>query len=187
MNMSRTKRIEDETLKQIRNSLKTEWSRIPTSREIQKALEQDRGITMDESTIRGRFIAMGEPLSGTQSLDASNLPSTEPQKETTPEFQIKKREVKEEAGIDVKIISGFKEKIKFFYKNEGKLIYKEVTFFLAEARQSEVKISVEHNDYKWATYKEALKLLTFKNSKEILKRANEFLQKFKQKNIKDFL
>ena len=103
------------------------------------------------------------------------------------EEEAAKREVKEEAGIDVKIISGFKEKIKFFYKNEGKLIYKEVTFFLAEARQSEVKISVEHNDYKWATYKEALKLLTFKNSKEILKRANEFLQKFKQKNIKDFL
>ena len=72
---------------------------------------------------------------------------------------------------------GFKEWIKYFYKREGKNIFKVVTFFLAETKTKEVKISWEHQGYKWADFEEALKLLKFKNSQEILKKANEFLIK----------
>lgn len=118
--------------------------------------------------------------------EAWDFPKGNVEKDESEE-EAAKREVKEEAGINVRIIPGFKEKIKFFYRNKGNLIYKEVIFFLAGAKKSEVKLSFEHDDYKWLTYKEALKFLTFKNSKEILKKANNFLQKFNQKNIKDFL
>ena len=92
--------------------------------------------------------------------------------------QTVKREIKEETGIeDIKFIPGFKESIKYFYKLKGKNIFKIVTFFLAESPEKEVKISWEHIGYQWLPYQEAIVQLTFKNAKEILKKANDFLSK----------
>lgn len=88
------------------------------------------------------------------------------------------REIKEEVGIeDIQFVPGFKEWIKFFYKKEGKNIIKIATFLLAETKSKEVKISWEHKDFKWLPYKEASEQLTFENSKEILKKANNFIMK----------
>ena len=51
------------------------------------------------------------------------------------------REAKEEAGLmDLKIIDGFKEKIKYFFKADGKLISKEVVFYLAETKTKDIKL-----------------------------------------------
>jgi 8-oxo-dGTP pyrophosphatase MutT (NUDIX family) len=89
-----------------------------------------------------------------------------------------KREIKEETGLeDIEFISGFKETIKYFYKLRGKTIFKIVTFFLAQTKTKKVKISWEHIGYKWLPFKKALEQLTFKNAKEILKKANKFLIK----------
>jgi len=86
------------------------------------------------------------------------------------------REVAEETGIKrIEFIPGFKETIKYFFKKEGKNIFKIVVFFLAQTKTKKVKISWEHKGYKWLPYKEALKQLTYKNAKEILKKANNFL------------
>lgn len=86
------------------------------------------------------------------------------------------RETKEEAGIDnLKFIDGFKETIKVFYKWEGELRLKFITFFLAETKTRDVEISFEHKGYCWLPYKEAVKKATFKNSKELLKKAEWFL------------
>ena len=88
------------------------------------------------------------------------------------------RETKEEAGIEnLKFVDGFKETIKVFYKWEGELGLKFITFFLAETKTKDVKISFEHKDYQWLPYEEAILKLTFKNSKEILKKAEEILNK----------
>jgi len=106
----------------------------------------------------------------------------------TPE-ETAKREVKEETGIeDFVSTPGFKETEKFFFKvkydyqlergwKKGESVFKIVTFFLVEAKNQKVKISEEHIGYKWLLYKEALEQLTFKNAKEILRKANEFLMK----------
>jgi len=97
-----------------------------------------------------------------------------------------KREVEEETGLkDIEFIKGFKEWIKYFFKWKGKNILKFVTFYLAETKIKNVKVSFEHLGYKWLTYQEALEKLTFKNAKEILKKANEFLsQKYDGKKSK---
>ncbi len=85
------------------------------------------------------------------------------------------RETKEETGIqDLKFIPGFKENMHFFYKR-GDLVSKSVTYLLAETKTKKVTISHEHIGYKWLNYDEALKQITFKSSKEILKKANEML------------
>lgn len=89
-----------------------------------------------------------------------------------------RREIKEEVGIeDIRFISGFKEWIKFFFKLKGKNIMKIATFLLAETKTEKVKLSYEHKNYAWLDYKEALNRLTFENSKEVLKKANDFLKK----------
>jgi len=99
-----------------------------------------------------------------------------------------KREVAEETGLrDIKIIEGFKEYVKYFFrptyglsdeeKKKVGLTFKLVTFYLASSETEEIKISHEHKGYKWLNYEEALKQLTFKNAKEILRKANDFIMK----------
>jgi bis(5'-nucleosidyl)-tetraphosphatase len=88
------------------------------------------------------------------------------------------RETREETAIaDLKFIPGFREKISWFYRKEGKTIYKEAIFYLAETKTEEVKISFEHIGYTWLPYEEALKQVTFKNSKNVLEKAHAFLTK----------
>jgi bis(5'-nucleosidyl)-tetraphosphatase len=87
-----------------------------------------------------------------------------------------RREVREETGLeDIGILPGFKETIKYFFKWEEKNIMKFVTFFLAETKDKEVKISGEHIGFEWLTFEEAINRLAFKNAKEIVKKANDFL------------
>jgi len=89
-----------------------------------------------------------------------------------------RREISEETGIkDIEFAPGFKETIKYFYKREKKNIFKFVTFFLAGTKTKKVKISWEHQGFKWLPYEKALEQLTFKNAKEILKKAHDFIMK----------
>jgi 8-oxo-dGTP pyrophosphatase MutT (NUDIX family) len=89
-----------------------------------------------------------------------------------------KREIFEETGLkDIKILPGFKETIKYFFKFQGKNILKFVTFFLAETKEKNVQISFEHIGYEWLPFEEAMERLTFQNAKEILKKANSFILK----------
>ena len=101
-----------------------------------------------------------------------------------------KREIDEETGIkDIEIIDGFKEYIKYFFrrtydlkkeeKKKAAWTFKIVNFYLAETKTKEVKISYEHIGYKWLPYEDALKQLTYKNAKEIFKKANVLLKKNK--------
>lgn len=87
-----------------------------------------------------------------------------------------KREIKEETGIEkIKLNEGFKEKIKWFYRKDGKTVSKEATYFLGETKVKEIKISKEHDGFKWCEYEEALKLITYKNTKIILEKAERYL------------
>jgi 8-oxo-dGTP pyrophosphatase MutT (NUDIX family) len=93
------------------------------------------------------------------------------------ELETAKREVFEETGLnDLEIIDGFKEWIKYSFREEGKFITKVVTFFLALTKQEKIKISYEHVGYVWLPYDKALATLTFDNAKGILKKAAEFLK-----------
>jgi len=99
------------------------------------------------------------------------------------EIKAAKRETFEETGIkSLKFIPDFREKIKIFYRKGDKLVLKEIIFYLAETKTKRVKISFEHNDYAWLPFQKALKKLTYKKSKEILKKANELLKSYKSEN-----
>lgn len=88
------------------------------------------------------------------------------------------REIGEETGIkSIEFIPGFEEHIEYFFKWEDKNIFKTVTFFLARTNQKEVKLSDEHTGFRWLAYKEAIEQLTFKNAKNVLKKADDFISK----------
>lgn len=94
------------------------------------------------------------------------------------EEEAAKREIKEETRIDdVQFAEGFKQKISYFYRKNDEVIHKEVVVFLAETKKEEVKLSFEHIGYVWMGYENAYKKLTFNNSKEVLKKVDEFLRK----------
>ncbi len=86
------------------------------------------------------------------------------------------REAEEETGInELEIIPGFKEKIEYFYRSGRELVYKEVVFYMAEAKTSQVTLSYEHVDYAWLPFQEAYARVTYANAKRVLKAARDFL------------
>ena len=86
------------------------------------------------------------------------------------------RELQEETGIrDARIVPGFKESMRYFYRKAGEGMLKVVIFFLAETPTGEVTLSHEHSGYLWLPYEEAVKRLTFKNARELLAKARAFL------------
>jgi len=90
--------------------------------------------------------------------------------------QTAQREVEEETGIsDLTFLDGFEKKVTYFYMRGQKRVHKEVLYFLAETSEENVTISHEHLGYAWLSYDEALEKITFKNSKDVLMAANEFL------------
>lgn len=93
-----------------------------------------------------------------------------------------KREAKEEAGItDLAFVPGFGEEVSYYYKEGESTIFKTVIFLLAETEQEEIRLSSEHIGYKWAGFQNALRQLTYANSKEILQKAESFFKQNKQK------
>jgi 8-oxo-dGTP pyrophosphatase MutT (NUDIX family) len=97
------------------------------------------------------------------------------------EMDTVRREVKEETSLDnIEFVNGFRKKIMYNYRRGGKLVYKEVIFYLAKTNAKNVKLSFEHQGYKWLNYNDAMKLLTYKNAKMILEEANKFLNAKKE-------
>ena len=87
------------------------------------------------------------------------------------------RETREETGIvDVRFVDGFRERVSYYYRRGKNLIFKEVIFYLAQTRESTVKLSYEHVGYEWLTYEKAMERLTFANPRKVLQKANDLLK-----------
>ncbi len=83
------------------------------------------------------------------------------------------REVREETGLDVTLLDGFRERSE--YCPFGK-VRKQVIFFLAESREGRVVIQEEEIDrFRWATYEEAVGLFCYDNDRRVLGAARQWL------------
>ena len=101
-----------------------------------------------------------------------NVEPNESEKETVI------RELREETSItEAQFIDGFREAIAYFYRRQGLTVHKEVVFFIMEAYTDKVELSFEHIDYAWLDYQHAMEKLTFKNAKDVLQKARDFLKK----------
>lgn len=88
-----------------------------------------------------------------------------------------RREVREETGLDVELLGGFREVIGYFYrrKNGGGLVKKEVVYFLGRAKTQTQVLSWEHQQARWVSYVDAMELLEYKNARAILDKANALI------------
>jgi bis(5'-nucleosidyl)-tetraphosphatase len=93
------------------------------------------------------------------------------------ERQTVTRELQEETSIaNSKFIEGFRESISYFYRRQGLTVHKEVVFFIIESSTETVQLSFEHIGYIWLDYQHAMEKLTFKNAKDTLLKAHDFLK-----------
>ncbi|MFO7791960.1 MAG: NUDIX domain-containing protein [Candidatus Saliniplasma sp.] len=96
------------------------------------------------------------------------------------EIETALRELREETGIlekDIDIMDGFRETIDYFYHKRYDMSHKQVVYFLGRTKTSDIEISKEHQGYTWLEYEDAMERLTFKNAKNLLEKANEYLEK----------
>lgn len=85
------------------------------------------------------------------------------------------REVEEEAGVVARIIQKIGTE-KYFYVRDGKTVLKFVTFFLMEwVEDKKDGPGLETEEVRWLPIDEAIKTLSFKVEKEVLKKANNKL------------
>ncbi len=94
------------------------------------------------------------------------------------------RETQEEAGItDLTFIEGYRQPISYYYRRAGETVYKEVIFYLLESKTDAVRLSREHVGYDWMTFDRAHERLTYKNAKETLRKAHEYLEQLAQATL----
>ena len=67
--------------------------------------------------------------------------------------------------------------ISYFYRRAGRTVRKDVVFYLLETKTEQVRLSREHVGFDWFTYDRAMERLTYKNAKDTLQKAHEFLGK----------
>lgn len=99
-----------------------------------------------------------------------------------------KREVYEETGLTIEsFVPGYREQTAFWFWSYPEVpggkshrTKKIVTFFLAETTERDVRLSDEHTGYVWLTYQDAIKLVTYDNARNLIKRAEKYFRKQEQ-------
>ena len=88
--------------------------------------------------------------------------------------------MREETGLQVTLLDGFREVDDYWYARKGQRIHKQAIFFVAEASSRESRVSWEHEDMIWLPYEAALERLKFAGLRDLLSKANEFLSSHHQ-------
>jgi len=87
------------------------------------------------------------------------------------------REVKEEGGIEAKIVKELPP-TEYFYQFKGEKIKKKVTYFLMEYISGDIaNHDWEMETAEWVRAEEVEEKLSFKSDKEVFKKAKELLEK----------
>ena len=90
------------------------------------------------------------------------------------------RELREETGVEVKITRGFRQFIEYEIKNapykDNAHTVKQVVYFLGECISDKIICQeAEVKEALFLSYENAIRILTFAQTKGVLERANEFL------------
>jgi 8-oxo-dGTP pyrophosphatase MutT (NUDIX family) len=89
------------------------------------------------------------------------------------EIETLKREVAEETGINNVDVQSYIGRIRYsYFRSDGMKSNKEVTFYFANSFSRLIKISKEHEGFKWVTYSDALSLLNHRQLISILIRGH---------------
>jgi len=93
------------------------------------------------------------------------------------------RETREEVGItDLSFLEGFRHRISYYYRRAGQTVYKEVIFYILETNTTSVRLSREHVGFDWLSYDRAYERLTYKNAKETIRKARDYIETVEARN-----
>ena len=121
-------------------------------------------IVFNENTEKVLLVKMHN---GNWGFPKGHIESNETKEETAI------REVFEETNIKIKIIPNFEREIKYI-PNENTI--KKVTFFAGITQEENVIVEThEIEDFKWCTYEEALKSVTYKLQKDVLEKSRKVI------------
>lgn len=88
------------------------------------------------------------------------------------------REIKEETGLNVKLVNGFRQAVTY---NPKPNVHKEVVYFMAEANTKQTKIQEEEiSEAVWIEINKVTDMVTFDNDKNLIKGIQQFIPKNKQ-------
>jgi len=93
------------------------------------------------------------------------------------------RELEEETGIsDVRLIDDWRMRTEYSFTRKGKVILKQVYWFIGETDEYDIALSHEHRNYMWIGWDDAEAQLNFEQSKEILRAARAQLKALGREN-----
>ena len=93
------------------------------------------------------------------------------------EYETATRELKEETNIEVRMITGFRQQIEYQFPNRENVI-KQSVYFLGEWIGNDIKCQeTEVLEAKFVTYQDAMELLTFEETKGVLKEAHKYVMR----------
>jgi 8-oxo-dGTP pyrophosphatase MutT (NUDIX family) len=87
------------------------------------------------------------------------------------------REVGEETGLCVALLDGFRRVDTYSFIRRDERVEKQSVYFLGQAQTRAARLSGEHNDLLWLSFDDAVARVDFARGKEILRQANEFLER----------
>ncbi|MEM0478785.1 MAG: NUDIX domain-containing protein [Pyrobaculum sp.] len=90
------------------------------------------------------------------------------------------REILEETNLTVEIVPSFREEIRYKYSKRGRVLYREIVYFLAKSKSKEVRLSKEHDAYTWARKTDALRLINRDETREVLIKAWKKIVEFEK-------
>ena len=137
---------------------------------MQKTFERSAGILLYRELAMKKFFLLLHYPSGHWDFVKGRIEKNEDEKQAAI------RETREETGItDVEFIDGFEEKIHYTYQFFGKIVQKEVVFFLGKTKTEEIKLSDEHIDHIWLEFDDAFSKTTYQNAKSLLQKSKPLI------------
>lgn len=95
------------------------------------------------------------------------------------EIQTAKREIYEETGIKAELIDGFRFSYNYFING---FIRKKAVYYLSSFKKQDIKMNIrEISEYRLLNFSDALELLNFRHDKELLEKADRFIDEMEGK------
>jgi len=137
------------------------------------------GSAIFRETAKGRLYLLLQYPSGHYDFAKGHVEEGETEEETL------RRETEEETGINDLRVFPKRVSIRYYYvakgnerirrieEGRGISIFKQVHFYPAETKISQVKLSHEHIGYLWLPYEEAVERVTFENARRVIRMTEE--------------
>ncbi len=145
---------------------------VTKSRSAKRVQEHCAGIVIFSDGDKRRYLILRHRNGGHWSFPKGHI------EEGESDGRAALRETQEETGIsDIKIVPGFRAVSRYRFSRSGTPVDKDVVYFLGRTKHQDVVLSHEHVDWRWADYETALTTLTYDDTRQVLRKAEEFLGK----------